>query len=462
MEQFFNPHSIVILGASTNPNKAGHRVMQNLLRYKEHNQGISLYIVHPRESQILDIPCAKDLQSIQHLDRIDLGVIVLPIPAVMPSIRELIKKNVRGIIVESGDFSNDPEEKHQFKKEIKQLLATTDIRIIGPNALGVYVPQKWLATPIAPLPKMLEARNKKVMLCGQSGLFVTSFIQEFLEEQTIGYSALAAIGNKLDVNECDIIEYFDSDNSTTAMGMYIEDIRDGPRFLQLAKKLHKPLVILKSGRSEKGKQAVSSHTGSLAGNFEVFNAVTKQFGIHLVENYTELMEMMNVVAFYQEVQGPRVGVISVSGSGCVLAADYVEQFGLSLSDVSPELRQKLRPLFPDWAPIHNPIDTWASIEVMGDQASFNQILQQFLESHEFDVIVMATMASSFSRFDYQFIQQMQSQYPEIPIILHFFGGNHLHSMTVRAFRNNIPCVKNFQYLFKFIGMLYDQNRRKIV
>ncbi|HQL83302.1 MAG TPA: CoA-binding protein [Spirochaetota bacterium] len=466
MNRFFHPRSIVLFGASDNPAKGGFQVLQNFKQYMERNGYPDLFVVHPRKSEIDGVRCYRRLEDLpvnaSGTGRIDLAVVVVPVTEVMPVLRACIAHNVRGILIESGSLSNDDREAQSFAREMKELIRGKDIRVVGPNSIGFNVPDLRYCTPIKFYSEFLETRERNVSIVGQSGLFVTGFVEWFFSTaghgQPFGVSNIAAIGNKLDVNECDILEYYLSDGKTHAIGMYLEDIRDGERFKSLLAlnrdRWRKPIVLLKAGKSEKGKIAVSSHTGSMAGSFAIVEAVARQFGMIMVETYEELFEALSIVCQYPVLRSNKIGVISVSGSGCVLSSDFAEKYGLELPDLTEGMVTKLREYFPDWAPIRNPIDTWASVEKMGPQESFNRILELFMDSGLFDAIVLMSISSPFAAFNWDNVSRMRQRHPEMPVLVHFFGGQTIleHSAIAKDYR--IPVIPNFEHIFKLLSLMW--------
>jgi acetyltransferase len=462
MDRFFSPKSVVLFGASKNSAKGGTHVMKNIQQYMAFNNHPDFYLVHPNEQSLGGIRCYAQLSEIpffqQTEKRLDLAIIVVPVASVMPTIRECVKYNVRGILIESGNLSDDDEEVKKFTAEVKSLIQGKDIRITGPNSIGFNVPATKYCTPIKYFDRFLETWEHNASIIAQSGLFITGFVDCYHEGiaagQPFGISHMAAIGNKLDVNECDILEYYLTEPKTHVIGMYLEDIREGDRFLQLLKRnlaeIHKPIVLLKSGRSEKGKKAISSHTGSLAGNYATIEAIAKQFGMMLVDSFEEFYDALTILCQYTCCKGDKIGVISISGAGCVLSSDFAERYGLELPELSEKTHANLQPLFPDWAPIHNPIDTWASIEKVGPKHSFSSILKVYLESKQYDAIIMMTISSKFASFDWNYFKEVKKQFPAVPLVLHFFGGETFQQETNLAYRNQIPVVGNLAHIFKVL------------
>lgn len=465
MDRFFHPQSIVIFGASGNINKSGNAVFLNLKRYCESNQISRFYIVHPKENEIQGVKCYRTLSDLPETDRIDLAILVIPPDAVMEVVRSCIAFNVRGILIESANLHSDDDKAAQYACELRTLIQKSDIRIIGPNAIGFNVPKYKYSTPLKRTVQFVETRERNVSFCAQSGLFATSFIETFFNSQPYGIAKFAAIGNKLDLNECDVLEYYLQDPDTHVIAMYLEDIKNGPRFINLIRsnftsKVPKPIVILKSGRSVQGQHAISSHTGSLAGNYRIFEGIAHQFGLYLVDTYQELFELAGLLCRYPKIQGDRIGVVSISGSGCVLAADFAEKYHLRLNELPNTLKEELRPLFPDWAPIHNPLDTWVSTEKVGSVKSFNEIFRIMLKSGCFDAIVTASLGSPVARYDFEMIQHYQNEYPHIPILLFFFGGDHYQELTSECIKREIPIYSEYESNFKYLGKMVENSKKR--
>jgi len=466
MDRFFHPKSVVIFGASSQPTKGGHQVFMNIKQYMEFQKYPDFYLIHPKETAIKEIKCYRSLKDLPPLQngslRIDLAIIVVPIVAVVPAVKDCIAHNVRGILIESGSLANSEKEERQFAQELKDLLRGKDIRIMGPNSIGVNVPRLKYTTPIKHFDQFLQTYERNVSIVAQSGLIVSGYIEIFLEGklfgQSFGVSKLAAIGNKLDVNECDILEDYLNDPATHVIGMYLEDFKDGQRLLSLLKRNRtterKPIVMLKSGRSEKGRKAIFSHTGSLAGSYTTIEALAKQYGFILVDTFEQFFGMLKILIQFPKMAGNKLGVISISGCGCVLSADQAEKYHLALPDLPESVVQQLRPFFPDWAPIKNPNDTLASIEKVGPGPSFNGIAKIFFETGLFDAIILMTISSPWAPFDWAYLKELQKKYPKIPMVLYFLGGEAILAHTIEANQHGLPVIDNLELIFKLLGKLW--------
>ena len=178
----------------------------------------------------------------------------------------------------------------------------------------------------------------------------------------------------------------------------------------------------------------------------------------MVETYDELFEALSIVCQYPLLRSNRIGVISVSGSGCVLSSDFAEKYGLELPDLPEAMVSELRAFFPDWAPIRNPIDTWASVEKMGPQESFNRILELFMDSGLFDAIVLMSISSPFAAFNWDNVSRMRLRHPEMPVLVHFFGGQTIMEHSAIAKDYLIPVIPNFEHIFKLLSLIWKYSR----
>ena len=428
---FFHPKSIVLFGISRNKTKSGNVVLQNMKLFKSEH----LFILHPKADEIEEYKCVKSFNEIDEKYRynIDLAIIVLPVQYVKDTTIECIKYGVKGIIIESGDIAFNADDKDQYKKEIFDAIEnnkTSDgskTRIMGPNSIGVLNNKINFFTPITPMTNF-PPYNKfgGLSIIAQTGLLLSGYLIDYFESRNTPITYVSAIGNKLDIDESDLLEYFMKDPMTKAISMYLEGIKDGRRFFRLCNeaiyKYGKTLVLLKSGKSELGKKAMLSHTNSLAGNSEISNAMCKQLGIIQVTDLTELILAGKLATLSKPPKGPNLGIVSISGAGCVLSSDLAERFGLKLPPLSDEILNKMEDIFPKWMTINHPVDMWPSIEQHGAKISYNTTLSAFLESGLFDFIILGIIAGSRATLDYEFIRNIQTKYPEIPLILLVFGG----------------------------------------
>jgi acetyltransferase len=274
MEFFFKPKGIAVIGASANPVKGGYFILNNLI--KGFQGGI--YPVNPAYPAIDGLPCYPSVLDVP--DPVDLAIIFVPAPRVPRVLRECARRGIKGAMIESGGFAESGPEGRQLQDRIIEIRRETGIRIWGPNCMGlVDAVHNFVFSFVLPAiwEKGLDSGN--VSLVVQSGMLSAGFLIDIMSNGIMGISKACSIGNKADVNECDILEYLIDDPDTGVIGLYLESIPHGRRFMALCRRSLKPIVVLRGGKSRKGAEAAKSHTASLAGNGAVVGAALAQVGV---------------------------------------------------------------------------------------------------------------------------------------------------------------------------------------
>ncbi|MCL2623481.1 MAG: acetate--CoA ligase family protein [Planctomycetaceae bacterium] len=359
LDGIFKPKSIAVIGASTRPGTVGNDLFRNLLFGGY--QGC-VYPVNPKAEHILGVHCFPSLSNVP--SDVDLAVLIVPAKAVLGLIDEAKAKNVKGMIIISAGFKETGREGAELEKQVAAKVREAGIPLIGPNCLGVI--------NAAPDVRMNATFATKIPAYGklaffsQSGALCTSVL-DYAEARHIGFSKFISFGNKADVKEIDILEYLADDPETNTVAMYLEDISDGHKFIEIASKIFwekkKPLICLKSGRSAEGAKAVSSHTGSLAGSDQVYNAIFTQCGVQRVNTISELFDYAALYMTQPMPQGNRLAIITNAGGPGIMATDAAVGCGLKLAEISETTKETLKPSLPAAASLHNPVD------VIGDARS---------------------------------------------------------------------------------------------
>jgi acetyl coenzyme A synthetase (ADP forming)-like protein len=345
LESFFNAKSIAVVGASTSPEKTGHIILKNII-----DGGFcgEIYPINPKGDEILGLQCHPSLTSVR--GAIDVVVIVVPAKFVPDVMKEAGKKKVKGAVVISGGFSEIGNE--ELQQEILQIAKSYGIRVIGPNCQGYnYTPNRLCAS------WPLVQQQGPIAVISQSGT-VGATIEMWAEEESIGISSFVALGNKGDVSEIDLIDFFKEDPNTKVISLYIEGVKDGKRFMETVKaaKQKKPIVVLKPGKTQKGMKAVQSHTHSIAGKDEVFDAVCRQTGMVRARDITELYDYSKALGFLHKPHGNRLLIITSSGGCGIIATDMAEEGGIDIVGLSEGLKEKLGAALPPQCVISNPLD----------------------------------------------------------------------------------------------------------
>ncbi|MCX8025606.1 MAG: CoA-binding protein, partial [Thermanaerothrix sp.] len=271
LRPFFAPQGVALIGASDNPSKLSHGILRNMVSYGY--QG-AVYPVNPKNTSILGLTCYSDIRQVP--DPVDLAVIIIPAPLVPEALEACGERGIRAAIIISGGFKEVGPEGAALEKRCLEIAHQHQMRLIGPNCVGTLDLYTGLNTTFI---QGVPARGG-ISFVSQSGA-VGGGVIDYLRNKGIGFAAFASLGNEADVTETDVIEYLATDPNTRVIAAYVESIRDGQRFLRVASEVtrHKPIVVLKAGRTEAGARAVSSHTGSLAGANEAYHAAFLQSGV---------------------------------------------------------------------------------------------------------------------------------------------------------------------------------------
>ncbi len=345
LESVLNARSVAVVGASANPEKTGHIILRNILEGGFEGR---IYPVNPKAEEILGLPCRSSLAAIE--GPVDVAVIVVPSKFVPDVMEEAGKKGVRGAVVISGGFGETGND--QLERRIIEIAKQYGIRVIGPNCQGFnYTPNRLCAS------WPLVTKSGPVAIISQSGT-VGAAIEMWAQAAEIGISGFVALGNKADVTETDLIDLFKEDPNTKVISLYIEGVKDGRRFMDSVRSARekKPIVVLKPGTTQKGARAVQSHTRSIAGRDEIFEAVSRQLGIVRAKNITELFDYSLALGLLGKPKGNRVLIVTSSGGSGILATDEAEKNGIEVIDLPDRLAAELKEALPPQCVVANPLD----------------------------------------------------------------------------------------------------------
>ncbi|MBW2307376.1 MAG: acetate--CoA ligase family protein [Deltaproteobacteria bacterium] len=346
------PRSIAIVGASSRKGSVGNDVFRNVVNAEF--QGV-VYPVNPRAQYINSVPCYQSLADIS--GPVDLGIIIVPARSVPQVIEEAAQKGVKGLIIISAGFKEIGGEGAELENRVRNLVRKHGIPLIGPNCLGVINTHETVSMNASfsrwmPLPG-------NIAFISQSGALCTAVL-DFAGGRKIGFSKFVSFGNKADINEIDLLEYLGNDPYTDVILMYLEDITDGRKFIEKASRItwefEKPILALKSGRSEEGARAASSHTGSLAGSDAVYDAIFYQSGIQRLETIEELFDCANAFSTQSMPRGRKVAIITNAGGPGIMATDASIRHGLQLASLTAKTTELLQRSLPPTANIQNPVD----------------------------------------------------------------------------------------------------------
>ena len=347
LEVFFNPNSIAIIGASESI-KFGHSMTQYLL-----NSSFKTFPINIGKDQVFGHKAYKNINDIE--DDIELAIIVVKNEYVLDSVRDCVKKGVKGIIIESAGFSETGDVTlSNIQRDIEKITKNEDVRIIGPNCVGVT--NFWNKYTTTEVNFSESPKEGYISVIAQSGVLGNIFV-DWAASQKIGLSKIVTLGNKVDVDEIDILGYLEDDLETKVIALYLEGVKRGVEFISRMKSMSKPVLIMKNGRSEIGTKAIQSHTGSIAGNDKIFDSLIQQFqGIYRVENFYEMLNIANAFATQPIPKGKNIAIITSSGSLGALTCDLIHKYNLNLADLKKTTVEDIKSIGPNWISARNPVD----------------------------------------------------------------------------------------------------------
>ena len=346
LPEILNARSIALVGATPEPGKVGYAVLRNLLAFPG-----KLYPVNPKHQVILGRTVYPGLASVP--DRIDIAVIVVPARFVPEIVKAAGEKGIPLVIIISSGFRESGKEGGELEHQVLRIAREYNIRIMGPNCLGLMLPHQGINTTFDPI----SPKPGKIAFISQSGAIISTIVDWSLPEE-IGFSAVISIGNQADLSFEDFLVYAGDDPHTRAIILYIEEIKNGKRFMEIASGItaKKPVVAIKSGSSRIGQLTAASHTGSLSGSFEVYQAAFWESGIIPVRSMREAFQTAELLSSEGYPKGIRAIVISNAGGFAVLSSDYAEMFGIELVDFPQAILAELDSILPaDWNR-RNPVD----------------------------------------------------------------------------------------------------------
>ena len=393
LDYFFYPESIAVVGASSDPGKAGYQVLKNLT-----SMGFAgkVFPVNPRVDELFGLKCFKDILEIP--DKLDLLMITVPAKHVLPIVEQAVqRKDVKAIVCVSAGFSETKtDEGKAMEEKLVAYAKQAGIRVFGPNCTGVINTSNHLDTTIEPT---VEQVKGGISVFSQSGAMAGAIIL-FMEDQptALGFNKWAHVGNMCDVNLLDVLEYYGTDDSTKVICIYMEGLSDGRGLIHTAKKVSKDKAILalKVGRNEMGAKAAFSHTGSLAGKDEVYEAAFRKSGIIRVNDLIEMVDTAKAFSMQPLPTSNKICILTEAGGPGSMAMDEIgKQNGeLRLAHISEEGKQKLKSILPDMALVCEP-DGYIDMTAAAMEQQHADALEVVLNEEDVGAVVLITVPPTF-------------------------------------------------------------------
>ncbi len=354
LSSVLSPKSVAVIGASTKPGSVGEAIFKNII---QSNYMGALYPVNPKAAAISGVKCYPSLSEIK--DPIDLAIIIIPSPRVPAVMRECAAAHIKGVIIISAGFKEVGGAGIELENEVKKIAEENGIALVGPNCLGFINTDPTVMLNASFAPTMPKSGN--IAFVSQSGALCAAVL-DYAKGKGIGFSKFVSMGNKAVTNEVDFLRTLRDDPMTDVILMYVEDISEGREFMQVCRQITgdlpkpKPIIAIKSGRTQEGAKAASSHTGSLAGSDDVYDAIFKQSGVLRVETVEELFDY--AIAFSRQPlpKGNRIAIVTNAGGPGIMATDAAIRHGLTLAPLEENTKAELRKVLPSTANFNNPVD----------------------------------------------------------------------------------------------------------
>ena len=352
LEQIFHPRSVSIIGASSREGSFGRMFLEGLIRigFRE------IYPVHPRETELLGLRAYQGIKDIPH--DVDVAILMTPPDSTLQVVQDCAEKGMKGIVVFTAGFGERGAEGKKIEQEICRVARSKNIRVIGPNSIGIYCPTSKLLTFPQGLMHDITTEGGPVGSFSHSGSFV-DYLTYILTKKGIRFSKVISCGNECDLNAVDFLEYFGQDKQTKIIISYLEGIKNGRRFFELAREItkEKPIIVWKGGATELGAKAAMSHTGSLAGEKHVWEAMFEQTGIISVRSFEEIVDCLFCLYYLPLPRGRRIAVVAGMGGTNVGTADNCIELGLEMARLSGTTLERLAKLLPPvGTSVGNPTD----------------------------------------------------------------------------------------------------------
>lgn len=450
--ELFNPQSIALVGASHLPGKLGFDILSNLK-----NLGFKgkIYPINPKGGEVLGLKVFATVNDLPEVP--DLVLIVIPAPLVNDAVKDCGEKGVKNVVVISAGFKETGGEGVRREEALKQICETYKINLIGPNCLGVISTKNLMNASFA---EGMPAHGN-ASLISQSGAMAVAMI-DWAYESGLGFSKIVSMGNKTGLNENDFLAYLGDDPETEVILMYLESIADGERFLELAREisLKKPIVIVKSGTSEAGTKAISSHTGSLAGSDIAVATAFRQGGIIRADTIEDLFDYAKGFSYQKPPRGNRVAIVTNAGGPGIMATDALSKTPLVLAELTDETKQTLAAGLPPTAALGNPVD------VIGDALAnrYRLAVSTLLEDPQADslLVILTPQVMTEVKAVSSLVTSLSHQHADKTVLSSFVGGENIIAGKRLFERHRFP---NYPYPERAVHVLekmstYSEWQRK--
>jgi 3-hydroxypropionyl-CoA synthetase (ADP-forming) len=435
LDNFFKAKSVAVIGASATPGKIGNSVLDSLIKHEYQGK---VYPVNPGRKELMGLKAYPSLSSIP--EAVDLVVITVALSMVPDIIHECAAKGSHNMVIISGGGKELGGESEELEASIKRLARENDVRIVGCNCIGVFDGETRLDTMFQTHERMVRPKKGPIAIFSQSGTVGAAFLEAV---HNIGVSRFVSYGNRIDVDEADLMTYLADDPGTAVIACYVEGLADGRKFLSTARQVSekKPIVIFKSGRSQRAASASLSHTGFFGGTYGVSEGAFKQADLIAVNSCEELFAVTKALALQPRARGVKLAMISNGAGTMVQAMDLLEEYGLEMVPLATESVARLKAYYPAYYLVQNPVDVTGS----ATSADYEVGIRALLEDPHVD-IVMPWFVFQDTALDEGIVDVLGklSQEYDKPILCGAIGGEYTRRLSQAIEEKGVPVCNSVQ------------------
>lgn len=450
LDSFFEPRSVALIGASSVRHKAGNDVIRNIIA---NNYSGKIYPVNPKGGEIMG---EKVYLSISDLpEGVDLAVIILPAKLNPQAVRDCAARGIKSIVIAAGGFSEVDEEGKLLQAELTKVVQETGVRLLGPNTSGHTSTPFNFTSSFFPLGRIPRG---PISYIAQTGNFATHTMRYIATGENFGVARVVGLGNKIDIDESDVLEYYASDPETKAIFVYLESLKRPSRFIEIARETtrHKPIIMMKGGATTGGSHAAGAHTAALASDDRIIEGALKKAGIVRIYKYSHLVLAAKGLAAMPLPRGNRVSFFAPSGAMLVAMTDLCQKFlNLDVPMLEEKSRQRLQDISPSYIRMRNPVDIWPSAMVHGIDYAYQEGMEAVLNDPNIDAVVPILMITDETGIpDLQRIVDTARKYPEKPVYV-TFSAEKKHMETAKEFleTRGVPTFPMIEEPFEVLSIL---------
>jgi len=449
MDKFFAPKSVAAIGASATPGKPGNVLLENI---RANGFTGPVYPVNPRGGVILGYQVLTSIDDLP--DGIDQAVVTLPAKHTISTVRALAAKGIEAIVLAASGFAEVDEMGEDLQADLIQAINDTGVRVLGPNTTGhVSTPANYTSSffPLGRVPR------GHISYITQTGNFCGISLRHIMSAENYGICRSAGLGNKIDIDESDLLDYLGDDDETHAILMYLESIKRPKEFIRIARRVsrHKPVILLKGGSSDAGAEAAMAHTASLATDDRVLDGALHQAGVTRIYKYSQLFQVAKALAVMPPPKGNRVSFMSRSGAFTVCMTDLSRSVGLEVPAIRETTRRRLQDISPPFIRMRNPVDIYGSVGLHDVEFAYGAAMEAVLEDPGIDAVVAIMMFTDETGAPpLGFIVDLAKRYPDKPIYVTFMG-QHEHNVAAKAFLEprGVPAFMLVEEPFEVLAIL---------